>query len=360
MLNDIVENRLIASLVQGYRRSPLQANGLHETDAEILRLNDACSIAITTDSIAEEVEIGLYEDPWLIGWMAVMANLSDLAAVGALPLGLVLSEILPSDFSQESLKRLQQGIRDACERCGTFVLGGDTNAGTKLIITGTAFGLNTEGRFLTRTGCRPGDCLYATGSLGTGSAYALSVLMTNPGGENSEKPVDYRPVARVREGAILKRFASSCMDTSDGVLATLDQLVRLNRLGFELTAPWNEALDTRVREMASERRIPEWLFLAGQHGEFELLFTIPVRSVALFEESALAGGWQPRLLGRVVAEPVVRISINEQLHVLDTGRIRNIPWTAGPDPGKQLEELLAMHTALAGHEQTFYTALTNS
>jgi thiamine-monophosphate kinase len=348
MLNDIVENRLIASLVEGFRRSPLQANGLHQTDAEIVRLNDLCSIAITTDSIAEEVAVGLYADPWLIGWMAVMANLSDLAAVGAQPLGILISEILPPGYPSESLRRLQQGICDACEACKTFVLGGDTNAGKQLMITGTAIGVCGGGRFLSRTGCHPGDFLYSTGNLGIGSAFALSVLLPGCVEQFERDPIEYRPKARIREGKLLTSFASSCMDTSDGVLATLDQLMRLNCLGFELTPEWTDVLDPRVSQIASERGIPDWLFLAGQHGEFELLFTVPENIAARFRERALADGWEPRLLGRVITEPEVRISLYGDRVAIDTGRIRNIAGTAGVDPGRQLVELFAMDEEMRG------------
>jgi thiamine-monophosphate kinase len=350
MLNDIVENRLIASLVDGFRRSPLQRNGLHQTDAEIVQLNESCAIAVTTDCISEEVAAGLYTDPWLIGWMAVMANMSDLAAVGAQPIGMLISEILPPGYPAESLRQLQRGIRDACDACHTFLLGGDTNAGKQLAITGTAVGLCAEGKFLSRTGCHPGELLYATDTVGIGSAFALSVLLPCGAGQAEEQPVHYRPAARIREGKLLREFASSCMDTSDGVLATVDQLVRLNGLGFDLTEGWTNALHPTAAQMASERGIPDWIFLAGQHGEFELLFTIPERFAEEFNRRAQADGWQPLLLGQVTAEPGVRISLYGDPVTVDTTRIRNLAVTAGADAGKHLVELFEMDEEMRGKD----------
>ena len=61
--------------------------------------------------------------------MSVIVNMSDLAAVGASPIGIVISQILSKDFSDDFLLKLQNGINDACKKCGTFVLGGDTNFG---------------------------------------------------------------------------------------------------------------------------------------------------------------------------------------------------------------------------------------
>jgi len=110
MLNDIAENRLIEAIAGKFARSPRQLNSRHGADAEIVRLSDTCTLAITTDSIAEEIAAGLYSDPYLIGWMTVMANLSDLAAVGAEPVGLVISEILDASCSDEFLSRLHEGM----------------------------------------------------------------------------------------------------------------------------------------------------------------------------------------------------------------------------------------------------------
>ena len=74
MLNQIVENSFINSLVCNYRRSSLQINKVHESDAEIIGLGEdfPAYLAVTTDSIVEEIKSGLYNNPYLIGWMSVM------------------------------------------------------------------------------------------------------------------------------------------------------------------------------------------------------------------------------------------------------------------------------------------------
>ena len=93
MLNQILENSSIKNLVKIFSRSPLQQNRLHESDAELINLPGTnITLAITMDSIVEEIEAGLYTDPYLIGWMTVMVNASDLAAVGAKPLGILINE----------------------------------------------------------------------------------------------------------------------------------------------------------------------------------------------------------------------------------------------------------------------------
>ena len=140
-LKDIIENKIINDLTKSFNRSPKQLNKVHETDAEIIELeNSPYNLAITIDTISEEIKTGLYSDPYQIGWMSVMVNMSDLAAVGASPLGIVISQIFPKKISGEEIKIIQDGINDACKKCETFVLGGDTNFGDELIISGCAVG----------------------------------------------------------------------------------------------------------------------------------------------------------------------------------------------------------------------------
>ena len=89
MMQEIQENALVAQLALHMTRNPRQLNGLQESDAELITLSTGKSpiLAVTTDSIVEEIEANLYTDPFLIGWMTVMVNLSDLAAVGAESIG---------------------------------------------------------------------------------------------------------------------------------------------------------------------------------------------------------------------------------------------------------------------------------
>jgi len=163
-----------------------------------------------TDSIAEEIEVGIYKDPYLIGWMAVMVNMSDLAVVGALPVGILISEIFPEYLDEPFKRKLHEGINDACIRCGTYVIGGDTNFGKQLIISATAVGITKNKMFNTRIGCKPGDVFYTTGKLGIGNAYALTQLA------DAQCKIEYMPVAKLKEGKAIWGIASCCIDTSDG------------------------------------------------------------------------------------------------------------------------------------------------
>jgi thiamine-monophosphate kinase len=204
-MTTIIENALIERLAAGLPRSPHQLNGLRESDAELIQLQGTnIVLALTTDGVVEEIEVGLYDDPYLIGWMTVMVNASDLAAVGAEPLGILLNQTLTPDLDDDFVAKLQAGVRDACTTCGLDVLGGDTNFSARMQMTATALGTITSGPPITRRGCRPGDRLFASGPLGLGSAYALLKLGREPGAAGFA--VEYQPAAR-RNTSRLRGYA---------------------------------------------------------------------------------------------------------------------------------------------------------
>jgi thiamine-monophosphate kinase len=337
MLNSILENNFVNTLTAKFSRSPMQKNLLHESDAEIIKLSEDSEtcIAITIDSISEEIEAGLYDDPYLMGWMIVMVNISDLAAVAATPLGLLISEILPENLGKEFLKKLQKGIADAAEACNVFILGGDTNFGKNIVLTGCALGRSSDNKYLKRKGCKPGDILYSTNKPGIGNAFAISKLLSK-----NSKGVNYFPFARIKEASILSNFASCCMDTSDGIISTLDQLMRLNNFGFRLIPDWERKLNHESFQIAEKNKIPFWLLLAGEHGEFELLFTIPQKVEKEFLRSAEKENWIPVKLGKVIQKPEIQIDIYNKTVTFNSQKIRNLPFEYRGDIKEYLKSML--------------------
>jgi len=331
----ILENQMVERLARAFRRSPGQMNRLNESDAEIIRLGtNGTRLAVTTDSIVEEIASGLYSDPHVIGWMAATVNFSDLAAVGAVPVGLLIAETLPPGLSEDFLSELQRGIDEACCASGSYVLGGDTNSGSTLEVTGCALGTLEGHRDLSRVGCRPGDLVYSSGLLGSGNAYAVSRFVA------SRARYPFAPAARIHEGQIIRKFASACMDTSDGVLTTLDQLMRLNGIGFQLDGNWETALDRSAVEIARQASIPPWLLLAGQHGEFELLFTVAPHDERELIARAAAAHWQPVRLGIAVPEQSISFELYGTSAHIDTGRIRNAAFEAHGSVRAYISELM--------------------
>jgi thiamine-monophosphate kinase len=342
MINRINENLLLDKLTGNFCRSEKQVNSLHESDSEIIIFenNSDNYLAVTIDSISEEIKIGLYSDPYLIGWMSVMVNMSDLAAVGAEPIGILISEIFPHNLSEKFIQEIQRGISDAVNRCNTFVLGGDTNSGDNLIITGCAVGKSSK-KYLTRIGCSTGEIVYTSGTAGKGNAFALSKLF----GEGNIKQC-YFPEARLSEGLIIKEFATSCIDSSDGLIAALDQLSRLNHCGFELESDCVRFIEPGSLKIASTFNLPSWLLLAGEHGDFELIFTIPISKEKEFLSSADKIGWHPLRLGRVIDESIIKLLIDNTTRIPDCEKIRNLAYNSKGDVNQYLKELLSYNNEL--------------
>lgn len=341
-LNSIIENKLIEDITKNYNRSPIQINKLQESDSELLNINllKNDQLAVTTDSIVEEIEEGIYKDPYLIGWMSVMVNMSDLAAVGATPVGVLISEIHPEFLDDSFRSKMHNGISDACKECSSYVIGGDTNFGKQLMISATAIGITKNKMFNTRTGCKPGDVLYTTGKLGIGNAYALTQLA------ETECQIEYKPVAKLKAGKSIWGIASSCIDTSDGAIAALDQIMRLNDVGIKMDPDWIGKLDNNSKSIIYESGLPLWFLLAGQHGEFELIFTVPAEKESILENISSQHSLHFLRIGEIQSKEGFYLNINDKLVQLPTERIRNIASRKNFNLNSYLKSLLEIDSSL--------------
>lgn len=294
--NNNKETDIIRKVAGNFARHPSQVNQLMEADAEIIRRNGEY-LVLKTDGIHEEIKTKLYEDPYLIGWMAVTAPISDIAAVGAVPEGILLSLQMSPHADEDWLKQIQAGINDACLHYHSYVLGGDTNFSDSVSISTTAVAHIKAGRPLLRTGMKPGEWLYATSLLGTGNAFAYSRFF------NQALDVKFRPVARLAESRVIRTYATSCIDTSDGLFPALAVLSELNNVGFDLETPLLKLLSEDAGSVHRYEGLPEWMLLAGPHGEYELLFTVASEKQNEFEKECESEGWNPVYLGKVTAVP---------------------------------------------------------
>jgi thiamine-monophosphate kinase len=338
-MGDILENVAIDAWARVFSRAPRQANAPHESDAELIEIPDDPDryLAITIDTVAEEIRTRLYRDPATMGWVTVMASMSDLAAVGADPLGLVISASIPPGTDPAFVDGVARGMEDACRSLGVFVLGGDSNAAPEASFTGCAVGVVPRSKALTRRGLKPGDALFLTGRAGAGNALGLVRLAGLP---NELFPEErYRPSARLSAGQALRGRAGACMDTSDGVLTTLDQLARLNGHGFEVDCDWGAILAGDVVALCEQTRTPYWMMLAGPHGEFELAFTVPGPRADAFLGEARGLRMDPIRLGTVQERPVITLGLPSGRRVdIDMAPLRNLLDTTGTDVVRYLSE----------------------
>lgn len=298
-LGAVSENRDIDLWLTNFLRSPHQVNRPHEADSEIIEIpfDKNHLLAMTIDTLAEEIAQRLYDDPYTIGWITVMASFSDLAAVGASPLGIVTSVSFEASWNEQFRRRIAQGMAAACRELGVYLLGGDTNTSPNGSLTGCALGLVPRRKKMMRSGGRVGDRIYISGRVGQGNAFGLARKAGMPDRLFPERL--FRPKARLREGQMIRNYATCCMDTSDGLLITIDQLSRINEKGFFFRPAWRKILAPEVWEFCQSTNIPPWFMAAGIHGEYELVFTVPPDKVASFLGDAVRIGFSPVELGIV-------------------------------------------------------------
>ncbi|MDB4908187.1 MAG: thiamine-monophosphate kinase [Gemmatimonadetes bacterium] len=207
------------------------AHGIGD-DAAVMSVPRGEQLLTSVDAMVEHVHFRReWLDPAELGWRATMAALSDLAAMGASPLGILVALEVSADWTS-SLGELASGIAEAARAAGTTIRGGNLSRGEQLSITTTVLG--SAFASLPRNGAQAGDSIYVTGVLGgPGAALARLVGMRRPDPAHRERFA--HPVARLREGRWLARAgATAAIDVSDGLAADLAHLAAASAVRLEV------------------------------------------------------------------------------------------------------------------------------
>ena len=238
-------------------------------DGALLRARTREDVVVTTDAFVEDVHFRWRnESPRTVGRRALVANLSDLAAMGARPLGFTLSLVAPPALSLARVDGLLAGLLREAARHGCPLIGGNVSAGGETSLAITALGAVARGRALTRAGCRAGDRLCVTGVLG---AAALDRVRAERRGGR----VRHVAVPRLEAGRALVRAPGigGCIDLSDGLELDAEHLLGPAGLAAELDLSALPLPRGFARASADLGRDP--LALACGGGEdYELLFSV--------------------------------------------------------------------------------------
>jgi thiamine-monophosphate kinase len=201
-------------------------------DAAVLPLAPGVKLIASTDTSVEWVHFArAWLTPYEIGWRATAAALSDLAAMGAEPLGVLTALTLPESWLDGSLE-IASGMGDAAAYAGTRIVGGDLTRGAELSLCVTVLG--SAARPITRAGAVPGDTVFVTGRLGgAGAALAAWEERRVPVPEHRERFA--KPHPRIREAAWLAAAgAHAAIDISDGLVADLKHVAAASGVEIEL------------------------------------------------------------------------------------------------------------------------------
>jgi thiamine-monophosphate kinase len=238
-------------------------------DAAVLRPPAGEDWVVTTDALVEGTHFRWSnQSARCVGRRALVANLSDLAAMGARPLGFVFALAAPPNLEIRTLDGLLAGLLEEAETHGCPLIGGNLSRARQTSITITAQGSVARGRALLRDAARPGDRIFVTGTLG-GAALEVARAAAGRG------KVRAVPTPRLRAGRALARMSGvgACIDISDGLLADLDHVLERSGCSAELDLAH---LPQPPRFEAACRRLGvDPIRLASCGGEdYELLFTL--------------------------------------------------------------------------------------
>lgn len=263
-------------------------------DAAVLSFEANKKCVVTTDMLVEGVHFDLSYVPLKhLGYKAVMVNISDLAAMNAMPRQITVSIALSNRFSLEAVDELYQGIYLACEKCNVDVVGGDTTSSTSgLIISVTAIGEAIENELVYRDGARENDLIVVSGDLGAAyvglqllerekDVYLSSNKQVQPDLEGHDYILErqLKPEARTDINELLKKLEvlpTSMIDVSDGLSSEMLHICTASVKGCNLYEE-KIPIDPTTYNTAREFNLDPTVCALNGGEDYELLFTIDLK-----------------------------------------------------------------------------------
>lgn len=282
------EFELIARYLAPLARGESGAFGLLD-DAAILDIAPGRRLVVTADALIEGVHFFPDDPPELIGRKLLRVNLSDLAAMGAVPIAYLLTMALPDRGTADWVEAFARGLGvDQKKYCVTLV-GGDTTATNgPIALSVTALGHVLPGEDLRRSGARAGDRVFVSGTIGDG-AMGLKLLTDKlPGlGKDDRAYLEQRfrlPEPRVALGQRLQGLASAAIDVSDGLAGDLGHICVASGVGAVLEVARVPMSVAARHAVESDPQLLETVISGGD--DYELLFTAPVNRTKEIEAVA--------------------------------------------------------------------------
>ncbi len=238
-------------------------------DAALFSLDQGYQLVTTTDTLTEGVHFNTNTSAKDIAHKSLAVNLSDIAAMGAKAKYFTLAITLPK-IDKSWLQEFSDSLRQLSMNFKVSLIGGDTTRGP-LNITITMIGIVESSKVLKRSGARPGDGIYVSGTIGD-AGYCFWKLSNGLIPSNQELKRLNCPTPRVKLGLELKNLASACIDISDGLEQDLSHILKASSVGAVIEVekiPITEALHVHIKDTN------DWSIPLCGGDDYELCFTIP-------------------------------------------------------------------------------------
>jgi len=293
-------------LIDRFFKRPVRRNALGiGDDCALLSPATGMQLAVSSDMLVEGRHFLSTVDPFKLGHKALAVNLSDLAACGARPLAFTLALAMPR-AEDAWLEPFSRGLLALADSHGCELVGGDTTRGP-LTICVTVFGEVPQGQALLRSGARPGDDIYVSGTLGD-ARLALEVfrgtLSVAADVFEIARARMEQPTPRVALGQALRGIATSAIDISDGLLGDLGHVLRQSGVGASIQTETAAGLMAAAGQLDADRQL-EYVLAGGD--DYELAFTAPPAQREAVQTAAKRSDTAVTRIGQIESAADIRL-----------------------------------------------------
>jgi thiamine-monophosphate kinase len=274
---------------------------------------------LKTDMLVDKTDVPPGMSLWQAARKAVVMNVSDFASKGVKPLVMLVSLGLPRKLARKDIEEIAEGLNAGAREHNTYIIGGDTNEASDLLISLSLFGIAKKNMLMLRSGAEPGDLVAVTGFFGKTSA-GLKILIDGFRASRKIRKtlVDsvLMPHARLKEGLALTRTraVTASIDSSDGLAWSLHEVGKASNVGF-LINRLPTAKEVERFATISKLDLLELTLYGGE--EYELILTVKPRLWKKAEKTVEKVGGKLLPIGKVTAEKLVILEIDEERRVIE-------------------------------------------
>lgn len=295
----LTERQAIRIILENIRRHP-RVLLPYGDDASAISVN-AGAVVLKADMLVRATDAPRGMTFRQMAMKAVTSTVSDLAAKGVKPEVLLVSLALPHGTTSKQVKELALGLSEAVSHYGAYILGGDLNEGSDLIIDCIALSQSDPSRLIPRNGAKPGDVIATTGAYGNPPAALklvqeqLKISLPEPVAMRLKESL-YEPKAHLEEGIALAGIASASIDSSDGLAWSINEIARMSQVKAILT---DIPISPEALQFAEKAGMnPLSLALYGGE-EYNLIVTVNPENWGKAQEAVRAAGGSLHRIGYI-------------------------------------------------------------
>jgi len=274
-VKELGERKIIETILKHLEKMPNMPIPFGD-DASAIDIGHRKLAVIKTDMLVGKTDVPRGMSFWQAARKAVVMNISDLAAKGVQPIAILASLGLPPSLTEEDIEQISKGMNAGAREYNAYILGGDTNEASDLIISCAAFGIGEKRHLMLRSGAKQGDIVAVTGPSGK-TASGLKILLQNLSAPSSITKVlvdsVLTPHARLYEGLALAETGAvtASIDSSDGLAWSLHEISQASHVGFVID---ELPIAEEAKQFAEMHKLdPIKLSLYGGE-EYELVVTV--------------------------------------------------------------------------------------